>query len=152
MNVKKRIEKVQWMGKIGKSSSKAPEIRIKSKELAMKKIKSLRWENIRLEKHGDLSVYLMKNFPEERNKWSDYVKEIKEYLNKNVLPELREVCDSIDKEGGLYYEVEWDLMQILLFDKYSNTGHGISFHEDILRIYENGNIPCGIKEGKYEVY
>ncbi|MED4402703.1 hypothetical protein [Metabacillus fastidiosus] len=121
---------------------------ISNLNLASTSINGLKWENICLERIGDVTSYLSKNYRELYNKnWNNLAIEIR----KNIVPTINEKLEFLIKEGQLLENMKdqilFDVMNIALFQSYSSMCKS-EFYECLYKIYMSGYIPCGWN-GKY---
>lgn len=112
-------------------------------KLASKSINGLKWENLNLDRVGDVTSYLSKNYRELYNKnWNNLAKEIK----TNILPVINEKLDLLIQEGRLVENMKsqilFDIMNIVLVRSYSSVCKS-EFYEELYQIYISGYIPCG---------
>lgn len=103
----------------------------------------MKWENLNLDRVGDVTSYLSKNYRELYNKnWNNLAKEIK----TNILPVINEKLDFLIQEGRLLEsmksQVLFDIMNIVLVRSYSSVCKS-EFYDELYQIYISGYIPCG---------
>ncbi len=70
-------------------------------------------------------------------------------VKKNILPEIKEnIMDNANNfklnASEIISQIEWDMLMIIMSYTYYDYMKP-TFYEKILKIYENGNIPCGWK-------
>ncbi|GAA0086307.1 hypothetical protein UT300007_27460 [Clostridium sp. CTA-7] len=159
-DVVNRIKRIKWFENCS-SKLEIPLIYDKSyaKDVksVIKHVSSTRWENIGIEEKNRLTSYLFKNYPDKYHQvWNNIVKDIKE----NILPEIKEnIINNTNEfklnESEIITQIEWDMLMIIMAYTYYDYMEPI-FYGEILKIYENGNIPCGWKgvypNGKIIIY
>ena len=155
-----RIKRIKWFKNCGNKSEIAliyDKSYAKDVKSAIKHISSTRWENVGIEEKNRLTSYLFKNYPDKYHQvWNNLVKDIK----KNILPEIKEnIINNANEfklnESEIITQMEWDMLMIIMAYTYCNYMEP-TFYKEILKIYENGNIPCGWKgtypNGKIIIY
>ena len=133
------------------------EIEFTSDEKDMiKSINSEQWENICLEKQGDLSAYLAVHHPNEYNKyWNEEVNIIKEKYFPLIIMEVSKVIQEKGLPQNIIEDIKFNLLTLFLANFYSDY-YGDEFLENMLCIYLSGHLPCGwlgeLENGKFIVY
>ncbi|MFE5131974.1 hypothetical protein, partial [Bacillus mobilis] len=89
-------------------------------KLASKSINQLKWENLCLDKIGDVTSHLSKNYKEMYNKnWNNLAMDIK----KEIIPVVDEKLSVLISEGQLLENMKsqilFDIMNIALYKSYS---------------------------------
>lgn len=155
-----RIKKIKWFQNCGNKLEISLIYDVsyaKDINSVIKHISSTRWENIGIEEENRLTAHLFKNYPDKYHQvWNCIVKDIK----GTILPDIKENVINIANEFKLNEEeiitqIEWDILGIIMGYTYYDYMEP-TFYKEILKIYENGNIPCGWKgtypNGKIIIY
>ncbi|MCT4583982.1 MAG: hypothetical protein N4A54_03570 [Peptostreptococcaceae bacterium] len=122
----------------------------------IKHCSSIRWENLLLDKSEDISCHIIVNGIKTKYKWNDVVKTISKYILPKILNYVENKwIDKYEKNEKIRIEFNSVLMNFLLahiFSKYKEE----PFHDELLKIYEQGYFPCGWKgtypEGKIIIF
>ncbi len=112
-------------------------------KLASKSINQLKWENLCLDRIGDVTSHLSKNYKEMYNEnWNNLAMDIK----KEIIPIVDEKLSVLISEGQLLENMKsqilFDIMNIALYKSYSLVCES-EFYNCLYKIYINGYIPCG---------
>lgn len=124
--------------------------------VASKSMNGLKWENLCLEKSGDVTSYLSIN---HKALYNTYWNELAIAIKTNIIPLINQKLDALIAEGRLIEKMKsqilFDMMNIALFQSYSKVCES-DFYEELYEIYESGYIPCGwngkYPEGNIKVY
>jgi len=146
----KRIEAISWFRSCGNELTvelKYPFSQLNSWTGVKKAYSTLKWENTRLEVSGDLSIYLLKNYPSKRQEWNLIAEESKNFLYQKVKNKLIVVKEKQQLDQKFLDCVMWDLVHAFIEDAYKDLNPPI-FYLELLKIYEIGHFPCGWK-GKW---
>ena len=120
---------------------------------AEKDINSLKWENFVLEKGGDFSVYIFKNYSDIHKHWNSLGISAKE----EIIPEIEARLDNLIGEGKLVAsmkdQIKFDIIGIAryLTIKKEVPQAESTFYDDLYALYQAGYIPCGYTKGYYKV-
>lgn len=150
LQVTDRIEAIQWFNKCGSKidvNITTPFQRVSSWNAAKASYSEIKWDNIKLETSGNLSVLLLKNYPDKRGNWNALVKEVKEFLNLRVKNKLILVREQYLLNQTFVDVVMWDLLHAVMETIYLDCNPPI-FYLNLLYIYELQHFPCGWK-GKW---
>lgn len=143
-----RLKKINWFHNLGnpiKTAIKYDVSYTKSMKSAIKHMNSIRWENIGLEDENELTLYLTLNHKDKYGiVWNELVDEIKRNISPVI---LKSVMDCASKEKfeippELIEQITWDIISIIMaytYEQYRTP----NLYAEILKIYEEGNIPCG---------
>lgn len=114
-----------------------------------------RWDNIKLEARNKITSYLHENWREQYREWNTVTLEAKYFLKEDVLLRVFQFIKDKDLDENVYESIEWDLLSVMM-EYYYRPYTGYGFYTELLKIYENGHIPCGWKgkwpEGKMLIY
>lgn len=118
-----------------------------------KSIQSSKWENILLEKRGEYTAQLSKNFKDGYRNWNQIIKTVK----SDILPQLEIIWQKNLKAAGIYEpyildDIKFNISTILMLHAYSRYIPMPDFFEKLLSIHASGHIPCGWRKGKESGY
>ena len=117
--------------------------------------RGIEWENMRLQKVGDLTVFLTINHRDLFRCWNEMVKQAKE----KVLPHIEKRLDRLLHEKkitqAIAVAVRYDIVCIIMVETYSRYFKS-DFYEMLKDVYLAGYFPYGwagaYPEGKMLVY
>lgn len=152
------IEKMmecEWLQRCGMIDEFSFEVEYVKKKKAEKLIKSIKWENLCLDRKGDFTVYLTLNHREERKLWNKMVEKIKE----NYMPQIREKINQYllinELTPRILNDISFNIIILFMLEYYSEF-YSSEFYENMMEIYLSGHLPCGWEgeypEGKFLVY
>lgn len=153
----KKLEKIPWFENCQQNNvvSKFDISYCKNLNSCIKHCSSTRWQNLVLEKREDVRTYIAYSIT-SKYKWNDIIAVIK----KRILPELLNYVESkwnyrFEKNNIVKIKLETILINFLalyLLSEYKEE----PFHDELLKIYEQGYFPCGWKgtypEGKIIIF
>lgn len=123
---------------------------------AEKKISYSKWENLCIDRHGDLTVFLCLNHGEEYNKyWNEKVGIIKENYISIIEDKINPILLGNILSNKILNNMKWNILSLFMLEFYSEF-YTSEFYEDMLKIYLAGHLPCGwsgkYPKGKFIVY
>ncbi|MBE5914911.1 MAG: hypothetical protein E7274_12770 [Pseudobutyrivibrio ruminis] len=136
------IIQCKWLSRLGVKDHFQFEVEYVSKTEMKKKIKSQAWENAVLEKRGDFTVFLHKNFNEEYQKWNNYTEELKSGLLKEIMEHVNDALEAGGFEDFVRVDIQFNILTLLMLYKYENV-FSSTFFDQMIEIYLSGHIPCG---------
>ncbi|WP_155997492.1 hypothetical protein [Streptococcus ruminantium] len=155
-NVKEKILAIDFL-----SHNKRPNVSIgvtKTLLTAEKSINSRKWENLVLEKVGDITSYLALNHPNLYQNWNMLVRDSK----ATVLPKLQLSLNYLVENGKLkdsmLAQIKFDILNLTLYYHFLENGScpHFTFFDNLYEIYSSGYIPCGRESigliTRYKVY
>ncbi|MBP3611326.1 MAG: hypothetical protein J6J42_13440 [Lachnospiraceae bacterium] len=161
MNISKEfIDKIlncPWLQNCGKKDSLEVGAAYLDKTADVRKyIVSLKWENLCLDKQGDFTTYLFKNYRDEFNKyWNETVRMIKKEYMPAISDRINERLLRLGLPGDVLDDMKMNIVSLFMLEYYSEY-YSCDFYESILKIYMAGHLPCGWKgkypEGKFLVF
>ena len=117
----------------------------KSFEKAIKSITKNSWSNIILEEQNKLTLFLHKNHKDIYNKeWNNQAKKNRDVLIPTIIERLKEK----DISQEIIEDTKWLLMNILMYNYFSELGHKSELLNEVIVIWNSGHLPCGYS-GKY---
>lgn len=156
-----RLETLSWFCKCGTPSPLDWTISAASPKEARKAIASAKWENMVLEKQGDvteqLSIRSAKGLGKEYREWNALVEDFK----NRWLPSLKKQWETALAPSGLdtaevLNDVSFNVLSIAVIDAYKELVPVPPFFLRLLEVYEVGYLPCGWKgkgdAGKMMIY
>jgi len=106
----------------------------------LKSINGIKWENIRLEKGGDITAYLtIKNLDGD---WNAYVNAAKAEIVPSVVGKILSAQFSEEALKIISDNVKYDIVDIAMSMIYQQHIRS-EFHERLFVIYKSGHVPCG---------
>lgn len=123
---------------------------------AVESVNSEQWEDVCLEKQGDLSAYLALHHQNEYNKyWNEEVGIIKERYFPLIIKNVNKAIQEKGLHQDIIEDIKFNLITLFMGNFYSNY-YVDEFLENMLCIYLSGHLPCGwigeSKSGKFLVY
>lgn len=139
-----------WFSNCGKPFSSVHNISyISSKQEAINFISSYTWENICLDKLGELTLFLGEN-----NLLGNYNNIVK-YYKTHYIQSLEKNLSSLRIIRGFPKIVEDDikmnLLSFFMYNEFKNQYYNV-FFQNVCDIYIQGNLPCGYEESSDTFY
>lgn len=111
----------------------------------IKHCSSIRWKNLTLEKREDVSSYLVVKRVNTPYTWNEVALTIKNNIVPSILKKAEEKWnEKYDKSEEIMKSIRWNISCILILSAFSEYKTD-PFHEELLKIYEQGYFPCGWK-------
>lgn len=144
-----KIINCQWLQMCGIKEDFEYDIEYaKSKKELEKKITSLAWENICLERRGDFTVYLHLNHRTEYDQyWNKEVRIIKSEYMPEIIDKITQALRNKDLSLDILEDMKMNIITLFMLEFYSEY-YSSEFFERMLMIYLSGHLPCGWM-GKY---
>lgn len=127
---------------------------IKNLQAALKAINSIRWENLSLEKSGDLTTWLHFNNQSLLREWNSLVDSATQGILPPVRRKLKQLVATGELDEGMLSQIEFDFISMAVYLTLRQIDSNIrsQFYDDLLSLYEDGYIPCGMTKGIYKVF
>jgi hypothetical protein len=144
-----RVNSINWFAHCGEPLSL--DLSMETKQVrgwpqAIECCKDLVWENVELEAHNQLTLWLHLNDQPSYKKWNEIVVAHK---NAIVNPLTGKMLAPFQAKHGLdivlVHSVQWDILGALMENSYLRSGHSVFFFLELLTVYEAGHFPCGWK-------
>jgi hypothetical protein len=152
------LRKIEWFKNCEKDSlvSKYQINYVRDIKSVNKHCLSTRWNNLRLERRGDLTAFLSVKRIEKYNLWNSFALKLRD----EIMPEFKVIIEERWKEK---YQLENEITNTVCKDIsaaimiYQFREYFIEpFYDEIICIYEQGYLPCGWKgtypEGKIIIF
>lgn len=125
------------------------------KSTAIKSIKGHQWENLCLNKQGDLTSFLCINHPEKYQQWNSVVTMVKNNYMTRLMSKVESMLSKQGFDKKALLNVQWNVLSLFMANYYSDY-YKDNFYEKMLKIYLSGYLPCGWTindgEGRFLVY
>lgn len=144
-----KIMNCQWLQMCGIKEDFEYDIEYaKSKKEIEKKINSLAWENMCLERAGDFTAYLHVNHKTEFNQyWNNEVRIVKSEYMPEIIDKITQALLNKDLSLDILEDMKMNIVTLFMLEFFSEY-YSSDFFERMLRIYLSGHLPCGWA-GKY---
>lgn len=121
-----------------------------------KNINATKWENICLDRKGDFTTYLFKNYKTDYNKyWNDEVDIIKKQYLFKISEKIKTALIDRGLSVGIIDDILMNLLSIFMLEYYSDY-YSCDFYNKMLKIYLSSHLPCGwigkYPDGNFLVY
>lgn len=146
-----RMLKIIWFSNFGNKLNQNINFNInyaKNIEECKNYYTDINWEETTLEARNMLTEFLHNKYQKDYSKWNVHAKEGKIFLEKNIIPKIELYCKQNNLDKVFIDCVEWDLLGVIMESYYCKIKNKPTFFEELFKIYENGNFPCGWV-GKY---
>jgi len=142
------LQGISWFSNCGLQVATevgCPVIWLSTKEEAQAALESNPWTDARTEAQGDLTGYLAKyQYSSYGGHWNNLAKESRAKLEKELMPSIRERLQILGFGDSVASSVLLDLNRAALEATYRKAFSKVpSFFEKLLKVYENGHLPCG---------
>ena len=127
------------------------EVEFVTEKQMQKSIKSCSWENICLDKKGDFTVFLHKNYTSEYQQWNRFVEELKANELELINQKLYEKLAGKDYVKDVVMDAQFNLLVLLMLEKY-NWVFESAFFLQMAEIFLAGHLPCGWRNNHFLVY
>ena len=112
--------------------------------------------NTGLTASGDFTEYLSLHYSEKFNYyWSSMVNEAKADIITHISRVVTDRCKELEIPDGIIDYIKSDVVAIAVINSYKKYCESV-FYDDMLKIYEAGNLPCGwigrYPDGKFKIY
>jgi hypothetical protein len=146
-----RILNINWFSNCGNSISIGTPIKvihISNWTEATKYYSDSVWEDTTLEARNILTEFLHNKHMNDYRNWNKVTDEAKAFLENSIKPKIIKFKDENNLDKIFVDCVMWDLLGAIMEFYYRKCKDRPEFFGELLKIYENGNFPCGW-EGKY---
>ena len=135
----KRFRQISWASNLG-TSALAEMVELVSDYDQMKMhIDSDDWSNTVVNKVGDMTAYITKNYRERGRDWNKIV----QYTKDNYISELDTVLkDKGIEDKSVRDDIEYNVINIIMASYYSDI-YEDSFWNNLYEVYAGGHIACG---------
>ena len=136
-----RLESIGWFSRCGSPPVLIEAAVVNSREDAHKRLASVEWENFKLERRGDLTVFITTQRPDARGLWNAATRHLKDALATHF-DRVESTLQVEELPSEWLDDVRWDLLgyfQELVFDS-AGAPH---FYDRLYRAYAAGSLPCG---------
>jgi hypothetical protein len=117
---------------------------------ATKSFESQKWEDATLDFRNALGGIVIPSGCEAKfGDWNIVTRVAKEFLETRVTPRARIAQEEQGISPSILNDVTWIVLAAIMEDYYRPCDHGFTFFDHLLRIYEDGHIPCGWADGKW---
>jgi len=106
------------------------------------------WEDVTLEARNNLTEFLHNKYINDYINWNKVTDEAKTFLENSIKPKIIKFKDENNLDKIFVDCVMWDLLGAIMEFHYRKCKNRPEFFGKLLKIYENGNFPCGW-EGNY---
>ncbi|HEX9058601.1 MAG TPA: hypothetical protein VF941_00310 [Clostridia bacterium] len=116
---------------------------------ALKKASEDTWKGMKLNIRNGVSqlIFSSENFAN----WNEIAIRTKSYVTENVTPVIKQFIEKNKLDETLLHEIEWDIFTAAI-EYFYVPDRSNCFYMELLKVYGNGNYPCGWSEGKMFVY
>ncbi|CNF23360.1 Uncharacterised protein [Yersinia nurmii] len=136
-----RLLNINWLSDVGNKISVSDVILAMSLNEAGNYLSDPEWENVTLEESNEISGYLATKYTAIFQDWNEVAKEAKLFFTNDIKPKIPNLNDF---DNTLLHQcIEWDIIQYLIEDFYSEKLKTPLFFNKLVSIYESGHIPCG---------
>jgi len=146
-----RIKSIKWFTNCGNIVSIQTNYEIKfidswdeSKKYFLQNI----WEEKTLEERNHLTSYLFNRYRNEYSKWNTIVKEAKQFIESEIVPQIISIESENDLGLTFIDCVKWDILGAIMEYEFRKCKGIPLFSLMLLEIYEQGNFPCGIEKNE----
>ena len=156
-NFVEQIMNCSWFENCGDVSfDKFEVVFLKNKSEVVKSIKSIKWENICLEKQGDFTFYLSQNCKKQYNEmWNTEVKNVKNMYISKLSKGFKAGLLKSNLPLDILDDIKFNVVTLFMLNYFSDY-YTSEFFEQMLQIYLSGHLPCGwsdnVEGGKFKVY
>lgn len=111
----------------------------------IKHCSSIRWANLTLEKREDVRSYLVVKRVSTSYTWNEVVLYIKSDILPSILERVKEKWnEKYEESEKIINKISSNIVNIIALSAFSEYKTD-PFHEELLKIYEQGYFPCGWK-------
>jgi hypothetical protein len=100
------------------------------------------WESFRLERRGELTVFLHQNAMERYRRWNELTLELKKIVEPLVSRKIEDAVTVQHLPSTFEATVRWDILGACMEAEYSDLSK-LGFYTDLAGVYLNGHFPCG---------
>lgn len=148
-----------WLEQCGtpqKEPFSLPVAWVRKPDDAIKKIASVRWENVCLAEQGNFTEFLAQNHKTEYNQlWNKLVDTVKTEYLPSIRSRVEEACCKRGLPKDVSNDICFNLLSIFMISYFSQYYQSEFFHS-LLEVYSSGHLPCGWQgrhpNGKLYVY
>jgi len=146
----------QWLQRCGQIDNLGFDVEyLSSKRDAEKNISATKWENICLERKGEFTTYLLKNYKAVCKYWNEEVRVIKEQYISKISEKVNISLMNNDFSVDILDDIKMNILSIFMLEYYLEY-YSSDFYNKMLKIYLAGHLPCGwigeYPNGKFIVY
>jgi len=145
-----QISKINWFCNCGNEINTSININCeysKNWKLASANCKSSKWENVQTETRNIMTSLLDRDWSDKFQMWNNIGAQAKQLCKTGVTPKIEEYINNKSLDVIVLHSIEWDIITAMMeyaYSPYVKSG----FYTELLKVYENGNFPCGWK-GKW---
>jgi hypothetical protein len=149
-----RIHKIHWFENCGYTPPPLdiPYRQVISWQEAVQNCVSSKWEQTSLSAQNAVTEYLSFTHRTLFNEcWNEIAKQGRQFVETEILPTLKEQVQRQNLDPIVTDTVKWDLVGAILEQAFLNCGIPYTFSLNLLKVYEQGNFPCGWEKGNWPI-